>query len=176
MLPCAQSSPSLFSFIVSSCLLVQASLASAQPAPDQQKLIAKGEYIAKTAGCHDCHTPTYMESAGVGIPKEQWLTGTHVGFKGPWGTTYPVNLRLYVQTKTEQEWLARVRQPMRPPMPWFALRDMNDEDLVALYQFFRSLGPEGVPAPAAVAPGEQVTTPYIDFEPKNLPSQAAATH
>ena len=28
---------------------------------------------------------------------------------------------------------------MRPPMPWFSLRDMKDEDLRALYQYIKTL-------------------------------------
>jgi hypothetical protein len=87
-----------------------------------------------------------------------------------------VNLRLYVQNLTEAQWVARVREPMRPPMPWFNLRDMSDTDLIAMYRFVRSLGPAGEPAPAAAGPGVAVTTPYFEFVPKNLPKQARATH
>jgi hypothetical protein len=105
------------------------------------------------------------------VPQAQWLTGSTVGFQGPWGTTYPANLRLYVQSLDETQWLERVRQPMRPPMPWFSLRDMSDTDLLAIYRFIRSLGPAGEPAPAAAAPGVEVATPYIEFVPKNLSPQ-----
>jgi len=84
-----------------------------------------------------------------------------------------MNLRLYVQKLTEAQWLTRVRQPMRPPMPWFNLREMTDADLIAMYRFIRGMGPAGEPAPAAAAPGVAVTTPYIEFVPKNLPKQAS---
>jgi hypothetical protein len=94
-----------------------------------------------------------------------------VGFQGPWGTTYPANLRLTLRDMTEAQWLARARTPMRPPMPWFNLNSMSDRDLIALYRFVRSLGPAGEPAPQAVAPGVAVATPYFDFTPKNLPAQ-----
>jgi hypothetical protein len=119
------------------------------------------------------HPPGYPEAAGQ-IPPQQWLTGSPVGFQGPWGTSYPVNLRLYVQQMTEAQWLARVRKPMRPPMSWFNLRDSNDSDLIAMYRLIRALGPAGEPAPAATAPGKAVTTPYFEFVPKNLPMQAKA--
>jgi hypothetical protein len=138
------------------------------------KAVERGRYLTVAGGCNDCHTPGYPESAGK-IPAAQWLTGSVVGFQGPWGTSYPVNLRLYVQNMTEAQWVTRVRQPMRPPMPWFNLRDMSDTDLIAMYRFMRSLGPSGEPAPAAVGPGVAVTTPYIEFVPKNLPKQARAT-
>jgi len=132
-----------------------------------------GRYLVVAGGCNDCHTPGYPEAAGK-IPPEKWLTGNAVGFQGPWGTSYPVNLRLFVQGVSEKDWLARVRQPMRPPMPWFNLREMKDADLVAMYRYIRALGPAGEPAPAAAAPGVKVTTPYIEFVPKNLPKQAQA--
>jgi hypothetical protein len=109
-----------------------------------------------------------MESSG-NVPVQQWLTGSAVGFQGPWGTTYPSNLRLALKEITEAQWLARARTPMRPPMPWFNLGAMSDRDLIALYRFVRSLGPAGEPTPQAVAPGVAVTTPYFEFTPKNLP-------
>ena len=61
-------------------------------------------------------------------------------------------------------------------MPWFNLRDMTDADLRAIYHFVRKLGPAGQPAPNYAAPGVAVTTPYIDFVPKNLPVTAQAGH
>jgi len=138
---------------------------------DSQTL-KRGRYLTVTSGCNDCHTPGYPEADGA-LPANQWLAGSPVGFQGPWGTTYPANLRLVVQGMSEAQWLARVRQPMRPPMPWFNLRAMDDADLIAIYRFIRALGPAGQPAPAAAGPGEVVTTPYIDFVPKNLPRQAS---
>lgn len=158
-----------------SSLLLAAPIALAnEPAPDES-VVARGKYIVQTSGCNDCHTPNYPESGGE-TPVSEWLVGHEVGFQGPWGTTYPANLRLYVQEVTEAEWIDRARHPMRPPMPWFSLRDMTENDLAAVYQFIRSLGPAGKPAPRAAGPGEQVATPYFEFVPKNLPKQAKAGH
>jgi hypothetical protein len=69
----------------------------------------------------------------------------------------------------EQAWLARARQPMRPPMPAPSLQAMSDDDLRAIYRYLRSLGAKGEPAPAYVPPGGKVATPYLDLTPKNLP-------
>jgi mono/diheme cytochrome c family protein len=134
---------------------------------DPASLIARGRYLVKVSGCNDCHTEGYMQGNGE-VPTEQWLTGSAVGFQGPWGTTYATNLRLLLNHLTEAEWLVRAREPKRPPMPWFNLSAMTDADLVAMYRFVRSLGPAGEPAPVAAAPGEAVTTPYFDFVPKAL--------
>jgi mono/diheme cytochrome c family protein len=146
--------------------------APAAEAPTDKKTLERGRYLIVAGGCNDCHTPGYPESDGK-TPQAEWLTGSVVGFQGPWGTSYPVNLRLAVQNQSEAQWLARVRQSMRPPMPWFNLRAMTDADLVAMYRFIRGMGPAGEPAPAAAAPGVAVTTPYIEFVPKNLPKQAS---
>jgi mono/diheme cytochrome c family protein len=74
---------------------------------------------------------------------------------------------------TKAQWLKHARQERLPPMPWFNLRQMTDEDLAAMYVYIRSLGAPGVAAPAYVAPGGKVTTPYIVFVPQVDPRQAA---
>ena len=143
---------------------------AAEPASGTQ-VLERGRYLAIIGACNDCHTPGYMQTDG-NVPEPAWFTGSAVGFQGPWGTTYPVNLRLHVRNITEAQWVERARRPMRPPMPWFNLRDMDDADLVAIYRYLRALGPAGEAAPAAAAPGVAVTTPYIDFTTRNLPQQA----
>lgn len=127
--------------------------------------IARGKYLVSITGCNDCHTPGYPQSGGK-LPVEQWLVGDKVGFKGPWGTTYPSNLRLFFQRLSEAEWIkwAKTMQT-RPPMPWFALRDMHERDLKAMYRFVRSLGAAGEASPAYVPPGQEPATPYFVFEP-----------
>ena len=32
-----------------------------------------------------------------------------LGWRGPWGTTYPTNLRLYFQDLTENEWVRKAK-------------------------------------------------------------------
>jgi len=137
-------------------------------AGDDARTIARGKYLVQVGGCNDCHTPGYMQTEGK-VAEDHWLTGAGVGFQGPWGTTYPANLRLYMDGIGEAQWVARARQPMRPPMPWFNLREMSDQDLIAVYRYVRSLGPAGLEAPVAVGPGLPVSTPYVEFVPKNLP-------
>ena len=135
--------------------------------------VERGQYLVQIGGCNDCHTPGYGETAGK-VPVEQWLTGSPLGFKGPWGTSYASNLRLTVQGVSEDQWVAFARAPRRPPMPWFNLRDMSDDDLRAIYSFIRDLGPKGERAPLAAGPGVIVNTPVIVFEPR-IETTAKAT-
>jgi mono/diheme cytochrome c family protein len=130
--------------------------------------IRHGRYLIQTSGCNDCHTPGYMQKDGH-VPEAEWLTGDAMGWQGPWGTTYASNLRLLFSQLDEKAWLARARQPMRPPMPSPSLRAMSDTDLRAIYRYVKSLEVKGPAAPAYVLPGGQVVTPYFDFTPKNLP-------
>ena len=125
--------------------------------------VARGRYIAKIAGCNDCHTPGYAASGGK-VAEKDWLTGDALGWRGDWGTTYAVNLRLYMQGMTEAQWVKAARSVQtRPPMPWFALHDMAEQDLRAFYRYVRHLGPAGQPAPAYVAPGQVPQGPYVQF-------------
>ena len=127
--------------------------------------LKRGQYLVQIGGCNDCHTAGYAEKAG-NVPTDEWLTGSPVGFKGPWGTSYAANLRLTLSSLTEDQWVTFARAPRRPPMPWFNLRDMSDNDLRAMYRFIRELGPKGQPAPLAANPGVTVHTPVIVFEPQ----------
>ncbi len=124
------------------------------------KLVERGRYVALIAGCNDCHTSGYAINEG-NVPEEKWLTGDNFGWRGPWGTTYGSNLRLFIDVLTEKQWIEIARTlRRRPPMPWFNLNAMSEDDLRALYHFVRSLGEPGLPALAALPPGEEPETAY----------------
>jgi mono/diheme cytochrome c family protein len=134
-----------------------------KPTAAAMKLVDRGRYLVKIAGCNDCHTPGYMMQNGK-VPEAQWLTGDTFGWRGPWGTTYPINLRLYMQALTEDEWLKNAATiQARPPMPWYVLRDLTRDDLRAIYRYIRHLGPAGQPAPAWVPPDKEPKPPYATF-------------
>jgi mono/diheme cytochrome c family protein len=151
-----------------------AALASAAvSAADRSAQVERGRYLVTISGCNDCHTPGGMQM-GPAVPEKDWLTGVPVGYQGPWGTSYASNLRLVINSMSEAQWLTHARQQRLPPMPWFNLKMMTDDDLKAVYAFVRSLGPAGVAAPAYVAPGGKVDTPYFVFVPQVDKKQAAA--
>lgn len=143
------------------CALLLTSLPARAKAPPLAALVAHGRYLAIIGGCNDCHTAGYAESGGR-TPEKKWLEGSAVGWHGPWGTTYPPNLRLFVQAKTLRQWVEFARSArLRPPMPYWSLRTMTAHDLAALYAFIRFLGPAGKPAPAYLSPGETPHGTYV---------------
>jgi mono/diheme cytochrome c family protein len=136
-------------------------LASASPAGG--KYIERGRYLVKIGGCNDCHTAGYAQSGGQ-VPEKEWLLGDRLGWHGPWGTTYAANLRTSLHGMSESDWIKTAQTAkMRPPMPWFALRDMSKEDLRAIYRFVRHLGPAGTAAPAYLPPGQTPPMPFVQF-------------
>jgi hypothetical protein len=127
------------------------------------KQVDRGRYLSRIAGCNDCHTAGYLLSEG-GVAENLWFTGDRLGWRGPWGTTYAPNLRLFVKGMTEEQWVAFARTfKTRPPMPWFNMNKMHTEDMKSIYQFIRYLGPGGEPAPAYVPPDQEPKTPYALF-------------
>lgn len=126
--------------------------------------IEHGWYVVEIGGCNDCHTAGYGDAGGK-APESETLKGDTVGYRGPWGTTYPTNLRLSIGKMTEDEWLKYGKSLMtRPPMPWFNIRAMTDADLRAVYQYIKLLpGVSGPPAPAFLPPDKQPKQPYIQW-------------
>lgn len=129
---------------------------------------AAGQYLTLVGGCNDCHTVGWAESNGRTAPADQ-LTGSPVGYRGPWGTTYAANLRTVVQRASEDRWVQILTSADgghgRPPMPWMNTAQMSDHDLRAMYRYIHSLGAAGSAAPRALPPGATPTTPYINFVP-----------
>jgi mono/diheme cytochrome c family protein len=138
--------------------------------------VTNGEYIVRITGCNDCHTPGYAEKGG-NVPTSQWLTGSAIGFKGPWGVSYPANLRLLMQNLTEDQWVIFSKNlKARPPMPWFTLHMMSEPHLRDVHQFVRSLGPAGALSPNFVPPGGVIKTKYIDFVPTSANHWSGFSH
>lgn len=129
-------------------------------AAEADPMVARGRYMVQIAGCNDCHTPGYMEKHGD-VDESLWLTGSPVGWTGPWGTSYPPNLRLVADRLSEDRWLKYARREWNPPMPWFALRDMTDDDLLSVYRYLKHMGPAGEKAPAPLPPGVEPTGPVF---------------
>ncbi|HEV2302646.1 MAG TPA: hypothetical protein VGR91_13845 [Stellaceae bacterium] len=140
--------------------------------PQDGALLARGRYLVEIGGCNDCHTAGYTLAPGK-IPERDWLQGSPLGWHGPWGTSYAINLRLLVSRLSEKEWvyLVKTMQP-KPPMPWWALQAMTPGDQRALYGFVRHLGPAGKETPADLPPGAAPPPPFVSFPMPPPPSAA----
>ena len=135
-----------------------------------------GRFLIRVGGCNDCHTPGFAE-LGEKVPESLWLTGVPVGWRGPWGTTYASNLRLFIKPFSEDDFVKVVRAANgRPPMPWTSLHAMNDQDLRAVYRYIKSLGAGGEQTPQFVPPGQEPATPYINAMPVSPQPKAITPH
>ncbi|MGH6922309.1 MAG: hypothetical protein ACRED5_00935 [Propylenella sp.] len=134
-------------------------IASAQDEPS----VERGRYLVQIGGCNDCHTAGYAE-AGGDIPEEEWLKGDILGFRGPWGTTYPMNLRLRFAELTEDAWVEYAKTFVtRPPMPWFNIRAMTETDVRSLHRYVTSFENKGEKAPDFVPPEQEPPPPFIQW-------------
>lgn len=144
-------------------------VAATAATPASRPSIKHGKFLVGYGGCNDCHTPGWVENGGH-APKDMLLTGSGTNFQGPWGTTYPINLRLYFQGLTLKEWIHNARTvKARPAMPFWNFRYLTDKDLADIYAYVRSLGPAGKPAHDWVPPGHEAPAPYLKLV---LPSPA----
>src|SRR5215211_3131944 len=102
--------------------------------------VERGLQVSITGGCHDCHTEGYNEAEGQ-IDLTKALKGSSIGWRGPWGTTYAPNLRVFALLRSERGFVAAMKMlKTRPPMPWYNVRAMDESDLQSLYQYIKSLG------------------------------------
>jgi hypothetical protein len=132
-------------------------------APSEPTAVERGRYLVPIAGCHDGHTAGDVQAGGH-IPELHGLTGETLGYRGPWGTTYAINLRLYMPNFSAAPWVQLAQHlQTRPPMPWCVLRHMTDAELDAMYHVIRSLGPAGNIAPAYLPPEQEPPPPYGQF-------------
>jgi len=91
-------------------------LLSNQPAHAGNSKIARGDYLVRTSGCNDCHTPWIMGSEGPEpdmsrmlsghpeqllmppppvLPEGPWvvtIAATNTAYSGPWGVSFTANL------------------------------------------------------------------------------------
>jgi hypothetical protein len=95
--------------------------------------VERGLYVSIIGGCHFCHTEGYREAEGK-IDPERALKGSSVGWRGPWGTTFAVNLREVAKWSSEDKWVDHLKNSISlPPMPWYQVQAMAESDMRSLY-------------------------------------------
>ncbi len=172
-----RSSRVALSMLVASTL-VAATIALTAATPDKStsakaKMIARGEYLATVMNCNDCHTPGSMYGAPDFSRK---LSGSELGWKGPWGVTYPRNLTPDMETGigkwSEQDIAKALRTGMRPdgsiiqpPMPWPNFTKLTDEDVAALAAYLKSIPAVSHKVPDRAPPDQEVAGSVITMPP-----------
>jgi mono/diheme cytochrome c family protein len=131
--------------------------------------VERGRYLVITMGCNDCHTPGTL----FGAPDfKRELSGSELGWRGPWGTSFPRNLTPDPETGlgkwTAEEMANTLRTGVRkdgsvllPPMPWPNTSQMTEADLHALVAYLRSLPPVSHAVPKALPPGGEYAGPIV---------------
>lgn len=111
--------------------------------------------------------PTLSEA----LAKDQsWVKMSHdvTAFAGPWRMTFGANLTPDEATGignwTEEVFVKTIRtgkhlgqeggRPVMPPIPWYMIAKMTDEDLSSMYQYLMSLPAISNRVPAAIPPNE----------------------
>lgn len=135
--------------------------------------IQRGQYLAIVGGCHDCHTPGTL----YGAPDmSRALSGSELGWKGPWGVSYAANLTPDPTTGlgswTDEQILRALQTgvdkegvPIAPPMPWPSYAHLTREDAMAIVAYLRSIPAVIHRAPERVPPNGTSLTPVLDFPP-----------
>ncbi len=139
-----------------------ATTAEKTPAPmTQAEKLERGEYLTTIQGCNDCHTPGTF----YGDPDfNRKLSGSELGWVGPWGTTYARNLTPDPETGlgnwSEDDIVKALRTGQRadgsvvlPPMPWQMFSNLTDEDAYAIAAYLKSLPVVSHKVPDKLPPG-----------------------
>ena len=160
-----------------------------EPALSKEELIDRGEYLVKTIGCQDCHSPKRMGEQGPEYIQELAFSGYQATNElppisqdalekgwmlmnpdltatvGPWGVSFAANLTSddtgignwsFGQFKHSLTQGKLKGQPngrmLLPPMPWENFKNLKEEDLRAMYEYFLSTEPVKNIVPAPIPP------------------------
>lgn len=179
------------SLVVATAAVVTVSCTGGAPgtvAMTPEQKIARGHQLAYITGCVDCHTPGTLYGAA---DTTRMLSGSDLGWEGPWGVSYARNLTPDVETgigswsESDIETALRAghrpdQTPILPPMPWQNFARMSEDDMSALVAYLRSLPPIQHQSPAVIPPGTPATGARLTFPPPpawdamNLPAPPPA--
>jgi hypothetical protein len=103
-------------------------------------------------------------------PSDPWTTratATNTAWAGPWGVSFTANLTPDPETGlgkwTEEMFIATMRtgrhqgkgRPLLPPMPYWMVGALDDEDIRSLFAYLQSLPPVKNRVPAPIDPEDK---------------------
>ena len=104
------------------------------------------------------------------LPAGPWMAAfgaTMTAWSGPWGVSYTANLTPDKETGlgdwTEEMFIQTMRtgrhqgkgRPILPPMPYFNVAKLSDDDMKSLFAYLQSLPPVKNRVPAPIDPPEE---------------------
>lgn len=114
--------------------------------------------------------PETLTVPAVAVPSAPWMavvSATMTAWTGPWGTSFTANLTPDPETGlgkwTEQDFHATMKsgrhqgrgRPLLPPMPYFNVGGLTDEDISAVFAYLQSLPPIKNKVPQPIPPKQQ---------------------
>ena len=114
------------------------------PPVDAADPIARGRYLTKIGNCEYCHTPS--DKMDRPLPGMTFAGGKYIDkfptpsaniTPDPSGISYYDDV-MFVHTLRTGRVGARA---LNPPMPWWAFRNMSDDDLKAIFAYLRTVKP-----------------------------------
>jgi mono/diheme cytochrome c family protein len=115
------------------------------------------------------HPADLVMPAPPALPKGPWVwaaAGTNTAFAGPWGVSFTANLTPDPETGlgqwTPEMFIATMKtgrhqgkgRPLLPPMPYWAVGSLNDEDIRSVFAYLQSLKPVRNRVPTPIDPPE----------------------
>ena len=156
---------------VAAVAMLGLSLVSANATDAQVK---RGQYLVVLGGCTDCHTPGYF----FGKPDTtRYLGGSEVGFEMPGlGVFHGPNLTPDKETGlgnwTNAQIVTALQTGVRPDgrilapiMPWKALANLTEADVMAIAAYLKSLTPVKNKVPGPFGPTEKPSSFVMKIVP-----------
>lgn len=159
--------------VAASCSSTPKEDAGTAAAADTIATAEHGAYLATVMGCHDCHTPGSL----YGQPDfQRALSGSELGWVGPWGVSYPANLTpdpiTGIGAWSEGDIIRALQSgkrpdgsDIRPPMPWPDFAHLKPKDVRSIALYLKSLVPVTHQMPPRLGPGEKASGSLIFLPP-----------
>ena len=131
-------------------------------------MIEKGKYLVNACGVLKEHTPLHDGKPDM----RKFMSGSNVGYAGPWGVYYPKNLTPDSDTGigilTDEDIISEIKGDTGNVPGYFSdyYKNLSEEDLRCIMLYLKTLEPVANKVPADLKPGETVAGPVINLAPK----------